>query len=119
MSGSESESGCENGQSHRSRTSCHASCGASCGGVVHLLRTATRVCFLVARTSSVAWLGVLGLGRHTDLRVEGLYASVGLFAEGSMTTLYLGVGRLEVRDIVVSVARLGRVDFVCAAWGLG
>lgn len=68
--------------------------------------TATRVCFLVVRTSSVE------LGRRTCLRVEGLHARIGFFVEGSMTT------RLEVQGIV-SVAGLGKVEFVSAAWGPG
>ena len=59
------------------------------------------------------------MGRRTGLRVEGLLERAGLFAGGSMTTLHLGVGHLEVRGIVVNVARLGRVEFVYAAWGLG
>jgi len=62
---------------------------------------------------------VLELDRRTGLKVEGLLERTGLFAEGSMTTLHLGVGHLEVRGIVVSVARLGRVEFVYVAWGLG
>jgi len=51
------------------------------------------------------------LGRRMGLKVEGPHARLGLFEGKGMTTLCLGAGRLEVRDIVVSV------DFVSAEWG--
>ena len=55
--------------------------------------------------------GMPELGRRMGLKVEGPHARLGLFEGKCMTTLCLGVGHLEVRDIVVSV------DFVSAEWG--
>ena len=121
MSGSDlgSDCGWVSDPSHRnsrSLTNRRGSCGAGDGDVVRLVRTPIRVCFLVVLTWSVDEREVHGLGKRTGLRVEDLYESAGLFRRNGMTTLCLEVGRLEVRGIVVSVAQLGRVEFVSAAW---